>query len=400
MAGALGISRAAWAAVKHLANSGVHAGSSSAGGGRGGASDSMILVKNNTGMTLAPGHIVGVDGIINTPETNAHDWDFYRYYKAVKPDPAKYSFAVTIEEIADGKAGYALIMGVCKVKVDVKNKQHLFARPIKDKPEQMESCAFGPARLLYREKESGVGQALIQFPMGESWDWGMVWVETSAKLDVYSPLDISGAVTAPSGTGRDGANAEFLSRVAVKGATPAKSHRDFVITLADTPGGAVALVPALYAGVCPCLVNIEKKEHTHARAEGAGALKSGFSGFARIVHPPAALRSTGEQWCYVSIPDPPPAVFPVAMKKTGGAAGDHQTKCSFIYEVRAFPEESGAAALETGFDPSKEPSKHQRPDIGRMKEATFGLASADADGKLVIAWCNEVMEVRACQSKD
>ncbi|MCL2001732.1 MAG: hypothetical protein FWG74_09875 [Planctomycetes bacterium] len=326
MAEALGISRSAWAAVKHLANSGVHAGSSAAGAGRGGATDAMILIKNGTGSTLAPGHIVGLDGIVNTPATNAKDWDFYRYYKAVKPDPAKYAFAIAIEEIADGKAGYALLTGVCKVKVDVKNKEHQFARPVKDKPEQMESCAFGPARLLYKEKDSGVGEGLAQFPMGESWDWGMVLVETSQRLDAYAPLGIGGAVTAPSGTGREGTNAEFLSRVAVKGETPAKSHKDFVITLADAPGGSAALVPALYSGICPCLVNIEKKEHTHARAEGSGALKSGFSGFARIVYPTASSRSTGTQWCYVSIPESPPPVFPVSLKKTGGDAGDHQTK--------------------------------------------------------------------------
>jgi len=192
----------------------------------------------------------------------------------------------------------------------------------------------------------------------------------------------------------------FLSRVAVKGATPANSHKDFVITLADAPGGSAALVPALYAGISPCLVNIEKREHTHAKADGSGPLKSGFCGFARIVYPPASSRSTGTQWCYVSIPDAPPSVFPVTMRKTGGSAGDHNTKCSFTYTVKAFPEESGAPDLETGLDPTSNPSKYQRPEIGRMKEATFGLACFDGDGRLVIAWCNEVMVAKACKTGD
>ena len=396
----LAISRATWAAVQQMATAGVNAGSSPGGAAGLGGRESLILVKNTTGTTLKVGHIVGLDGLINTPESLPKGWDFYRCHKGVKPDPAKYPFAVMLAECKEDKAGHALISGVCKTQVDVKNKEHQFARPVKDKTEQMESCAFGPARLLYREKESGVGQALVQFPMGESWDWGMVLVETSAKLDAYSPLGITGAVTTPSGTGKDGTNAEFLSRVTVKGQTPAKSHKDFVITLADAPGGEAALVPALFAGICPCLVNIEKKEHTHARADGAGPLKSGFGGFARIVHPPASSRSTGSQWCYVSIPDPPPAIFPVTMKKTGGDAGDHQNQCSFTYTVKAFPEESGAPDLETDLDPAKDPSKCQRPEIGNMKEATFGTAAVDGDGKLVIVWCNEVLSVKACKTKD
>ena len=396
----LTISRATWAAVQQMVTAGVNAGSSPGSAGGLGGRESLILLKNSTGTTLKVGHIVGLDGLIHTPSSLPNGWDFYRFHKAVKPDPAKYTFAVMLEEVKDGKPGHALISGVCKTQVDVKNKEHQFARPIKDKPEQMESCAFGPARLLFREKESGVGHALIQFPMGESWDWGMVLVETSQKLDAYTPLGITGAVTTPSGTGRDGTNAEFLSRVTVKGATPAKAHKDFVITLADAPGGSAALVPALYSGICPALVNIEKKEHTHAKAEGSGALKSGFGGFARIVYPPASSRSTGTQWCYVSIPDPPPALFPVTMKKTGGDAGDHKTKCSFTYDVKLFPEESGASALETGLDPTKDPSKFQRPEIGKMKEATFGTATVDDNGKLVIVWCNEVMVAKACKTKD
>lgn len=406
MAEALGISRAAWSALKQMAGNGINAGSSSGGAGRGGASDSMILIKNETGTKLSPGHIVGLDELINTPDTSGKDWDFYRYHKAVKPDPAKYPFAIAIEEIATGKAGYALLMGVCRVKVDVKNKEHQFARPVKDKPEQMESCTFGPARLLFREKESGVGAGLIHFPLGESWDWGMVLVATNRKLDAYTVLGVTGAATTPSGTARDGNNAEFLARVTLKGDTPSKSHKDFVITLADAPGGqslagsSDAMVPALYAGICPVLVNIEKKEHTHARAEGSGAMKSGFSGFAKIVYPPASSRSTGTQWCYVSIPEAPPPLFPVSLKKTGGEAGDHKKECSFTYEVKAFPEESGAAALETGLDPTKDPSKYQRPELGKMKEANFGMATYNEDGKLALVWCNEVPTVKACKTKD
>jgi hypothetical protein len=272
---------------------------------------------------------------------------------------------------------------------------------VKNQSERMESAAFGPARLLFRENDSGVSQALIQFPMGESWDWGMVLVETSAQLEAYTPLGITGATTTPSGTGRDGVNAEFLSRVAVKGATPANSHKDVVITLADAPGGAAALVPALYAGICPCLVTIDKREHTHARADGSGPLKSGFSGFARIVHPPESSRPTGTQWCYVSIPEAPPLIFPVALDQTGGSAGDHQNQCSFTYSAYPFPRSSGGDALGTGINLNASDSPYRRWKLGKMKEANFGLAlygeGSGGNPRLLIAWCNEVPEVASCE---
>jgi hypothetical protein len=126
----------------------------------------MILIKNMTGQSLAPGHIVGVDGLINVPETNAPGWDFHRFYKAVKPDLDKYPFAIVIETIAAGKAGYALANGVCKISLDVKDGNHQYAQPITGSVERMESCAAGPARIWYRQTDSGVGQALVQFPIG------------------------------------------------------------------------------------------------------------------------------------------------------------------------------------------------------------------------------------------
>jgi hypothetical protein len=148
------------------------------------------------------------------------------------------------------------------------------------------------------------------------------------------------------------------------------------------------------------LVNIEKREHTHARVDGSGPLKSGFSGFARIVYPPAATRTTGTQWCYVSIPEAPPLIFPVALDKTGGSAGDHQNQCSFVYTAYPFPRTSGADPLDTGINPNAGDSPFRRWALGKMQEANFGLAlygeGSGGTPKLLLAWCNEVPVVGAC----
>jgi len=147
-------------------------------------------------------------------------------------------------------------------------------------------------------------------------------------------------------------------------------------------------------------VNIEKKEHTHARAEGSGPLKSGFGGFARIVHPPASTRSTGTQWCYVSIPDPAPQIFPVALEKTSGSAGDNANQCSFKYKAFTFPKVSDAEELASDIDVNASDSPYRRWRLGKMQEANFGLAlygeGSGGNPKLLLAWCNEVPDVSTC----
>jgi hypothetical protein len=402
MSQALEISRSAWAAMTQMLGGGRSAGSPAGSAGRGGVSDSMALIRNETGATLLPGYVVGLDGVINTPDSGSgDDWVCYRYHRGVNPDPDRFSFAVVTERIESGYAGYAFITGICRVKVYVNNKNHTFARPLKDAPEWMESCAFGPAQLLYKEVDSGYGEGLIQFPIGESWDWGMVLVEYPGYLPAYSPLGIVSSAYRTSGTGQEGMNSDFLSRVSVLGETPNENHQDFVITLTEALGGTETMVPALYSGICPVLVNITNKAHTHARAEGSGALTSDYTGFARIVHPTKELRSTGTQWCYVSIPESSQSVlFPVILKKTGGEAGDHKKACSFTYEVREFPDDSGADPLEHNLNPTGNRSMFQRPSIGRMTEATYGMATHDDKGKLMLVWCNEVLELMACESED
>ena len=181
----LQISRSAWAAVQQLATGGINAGSASGTNGRGGMPESIVLFRNNTGQSLALGNIIGLDGVINTPSSHPKDWDFYRVYKGVKPHPDKYAFAVAMEQLASGKAGFAMISGIARVKVKINDSEHRFAKPVEDSVGNMESGTDGPARIVYRENDSGESEALILFPLGERGvaDGKMVEAPTSALGD-------------------------------------------------------------------------------------------------------------------------------------------------------------------------------------------------------------------------
>lgn len=160
------ISRAAWTAVERLAGAGANAGSSTGTHGRGADTFGMILIRNATGETLQPDYIVGLDGLVNTPDSHPNEWHVCRFHKAVKPDPDQYAFAVVIEEIAAGKAGLALIDGIHRVMVEVKDAAHQFAVPVKDVVARMESAESGSARLLYRKHASGIVPGLVHFTVG------------------------------------------------------------------------------------------------------------------------------------------------------------------------------------------------------------------------------------------
>ena len=254
----LQISRKTWAAVEQMATGAIQAGAAPGReSGRGGA-EGVILIRNDTGAKLDYRGIVGLKDIVTKPPEPG--WEFSLQYIAVKPDPDKYAFAVAMEDISEGAAGFALAFGIHAVRVDMKNGNHQYAKAIKDQTAHLESCEAGPVRILWRAAASGECDALVQFPA----------------------------------------------------------------------------------------------------------------------------------------PPPPPQLIPVILSKTGGDAGDKNSSCTFTYNVKAFPDDSGAETLASGLNPAASPSKYRRPSIGKMREADFGIAAFDKNGKAFIVWCNEVLVLKSC----
>jgi hypothetical protein len=56
--------------------------------------------------------------------------------------------------------------------------------------------------------------------------------------------------------------------------------------------------------------------------------------------------------------------------------------------------------LAQGADPVSDPHKWQRPSVGWMIEATFGIARFDDQGDLVLTWINEMVEQEKCEDDE
>ena len=85
------------------------------------ASPGIVLVRNNTAANVGRGAVLGIDGVVITPENNPHEFQNRPLVAGAEPvDPDHVGkFVVTMEPIPASKIGRAVIDGVvaCQVKV-------------------------------------------------------------------------------------------------------------------------------------------------------------------------------------------------------------------------------------------------------------------------------------------
>ncbi len=106
----------------------------------------------------------------------------------------------------------------------------------------------------------------------------------------------------------------------------------------------------------------------------------------------------GQKWALIRIGHGDTStLFPVTLKQSDGESGDHESQCSFSYDVYEFPDTGGAAIAEN-VDPNDD-NFYRRPGLGKMKVANFGIAFHDENNELKLAWCNEVMEIKSCSAE-
>lgn len=179
----------------------------------------------------------------------------------------------------------------------------------------------------------------------------------------------------------------------------------------DTVG--VALEPiaegstglACLIGVCVAWVDVTDDDHTRCMpGPQTTNLVSSRAGRFPIIYKLDADAS-GVQKCLVSLSgDTGGFVFPVVLEKSSGEEGDATTKCSFKYNVFSLQEDgiSKGEQLASGSDPlSGAQGLYQRSDLGKYKEADYGLAMwVDFSTSVSIIWCNEVYHTTSCSASD
>jgi len=156
--------------------------------------------------------------------------------------------------------------------------------------------------------------------------------------------------------------------------------------------------PVLLRGTHGVLVDVVDTNHSFAVGDGVTAFRSAEEGPYRIIG--KKFSGTGLTPAVVSFPvgggGGAGVIFPVVMTQTGGFPGEHTAQCSFVYTVDSFP--PGDDPLAEGLNPGVNPSKHRRPNLGKMTAADFGTAMRDPDtGDLIIVSCNEVMSFKGCE---
>lgn len=229
----------------------------------------------------------------------------------------------------------------------------------------------------------------------------MVRNESGEPLYQFEVLGIDGPVF-----DTDSQINAFLQTPVLSGVTPEKDHKGQFVVLQE-PAEPGSIVRACIAGFTIARVLVEEPEEEDAEYKkpkscdiedgNAYHLKNDNTGCASILW---IEDGYGEKWALIRIghSNKASSLFPVVLEKTGGEAGDHKTGCDFQYDVYDYPESGDA--LATDIDPGDSDHFYRRPSLGKMQEATFGIALYDDNEELKIVWCNEVIETKSCSDEN
>ena len=88
------------------------------------------------------------------------------------------------------------------------------------------------------------------------------------------------------------------------------------------------------------------------------------------------------------------STFHVELTKTGGTQGTSTTPCSWTYTVKLW--EGDGSIIKADADIVTLPNHYRRPNLGQLEAATFGTATYNSIGELVIIDCNETLIFSTC----
>jgi hypothetical protein len=141
----------------------------------------IVYIKNTTGGDLSRRSVVGIDGVLFSPDDNLNEF----LSRVVLSGGIPYSvshrgkFAILLDPIADGRIGRAWVGGVCQVPVIVNDEGHKWAAIVDGETGHMETkCAGGGVRILHLEP-AGSGS-------GDETRWAVV------RFVDFDPTDVTG----------------------------------------------------------------------------------------------------------------------------------------------------------------------------------------------------------------
>jgi len=131
----------------------------------------IVLVKNASGSDVSRFEVLGIDGVIVTPDDSLIEFQNQVALRGITPDKDDHAgkFVICLDPIADGKIGRAWVSGVCLVQVSIADVNHRFCDVLDADRGKLLSSANGSARILYKQNaELGVAWCVVR--MGDGGD--------------------------------------------------------------------------------------------------------------------------------------------------------------------------------------------------------------------------------------
>lgn len=115
----------------------------------------IVLVRNDSGADVAQFDVLEVSAPLIGPADNAMEFRQRVMAKGVAPvEDGNGKFVVTLEPIADGKIGRAVVIGAAIARIRVVSESHGYADVAEKRTNCLESGASGAARILWVEPEA------------------------------------------------------------------------------------------------------------------------------------------------------------------------------------------------------------------------------------------------------
>jgi hypothetical protein len=125
----------------------------------------IVLVKNASGSNVSRFGILGISGVVITPDASLSAFQNKNAFTGVTPTTAdhKGKFVICLDAIKNGQIGRAWVSGVSAVQIDITDASHEFCDVKDGDRTKLASSGSGSARILYKPSGTGAKWCGVRF---------------------------------------------------------------------------------------------------------------------------------------------------------------------------------------------------------------------------------------------
>lgn len=121
----------------------------------------IIKVKNTSGATVPRYGVLSIDGLSNKGDTQFETVRPPLLFTGGKVTAKTGLFAILADPVNQNESGRGVIAGTIPGKVKISDESHQYAELDLETPGQLRSCAFGPARIIWKGEKTGQTWCLL-----------------------------------------------------------------------------------------------------------------------------------------------------------------------------------------------------------------------------------------------